>query len=101
MSRTIRWGRFEWDEEKSELNKRKHGVDFKDATEVFKDLDRVIAHDEGHNQEEQRFYMIELVKGRVATIRFTYRGTYVRLIGAGYWRKGREIYEKEKKHRSR
>ena len=101
MGKTIRWGQFEWDEEKSELNKKVHGLDLKEATEVFKDPDRVPAIDEGHNQEEERFYMIGLVKGKVATIRFTYRGTYVRLIGAGYWRKGRKIYEKEKKHRSR
>ena len=101
MGKTIRWGQFEWDEEKSELNKKVHGLDLKEATEVFKDPDRVPAIDEGHNQEEERFYMIGLVKGKVATIRFTYRGTYVRLIGAGYWRKGRKTYEKEKKNRSR
>ena len=31
------------------------------------------------------------------TVRFTYRGKVIRLIGAGYWRKGRKIYEEENK----
>ena len=101
MGKTVRWGQFEWDEEKSELNKKKHGLNLKEATEVFKDPHRVPAIDEDHDQEEERFYMIGLVKGKVATVRFTYRGTYARLIGAGYWRKGRKTYEKEKKNRSR
>ncbi len=101
MGKTVRWGQFEWDEEKSELNKKIHGLDLKEATEAFKDPDRTIAINEAHSQEEQRFYLMGLVQGRVATIRFTYRGNIVRLIGAGYWRKGRKIYEKEKKHRSK
>ena len=28
-------------------------------------------------------------------VRFTYRGETIRIIGAGYWRKGRRLYEKE------
>lgn len=101
MGGTARWGRFEWDEEKSDLNKKLHGLDFKEATEAFKDPDRILATDDAHSQEEERFYLLGLVKGKVATIRFTYRGNIVRLIGAGYWRQGRKIYEKEKKHRSK
>jgi len=31
----------------------------------------------------------------ILTIRFTYRGETIRIIGAGYWRKGRKTYEKE------
>lgn len=101
MGRTVRWGRFEWDEEKSELNKRLHGLDFKEATEAFKDPHRTLSIDDAHSQKEQRFYLVGLAQGRVATIRFTYRENTVRIIGAGYWRKGRKIYEKEKKNRSR
>jgi len=101
MGKTVRWGRFEWDEEKSELNKKVHGLDFKEATEAFRDPDRVVAVNERHSQKEQRFYLMGLIKGRVATIRFTYREPYVRLIGAGYWRKGRKLYEKENKKRFR
>jgi hypothetical protein len=31
------------------------------------------------------------------TVRFTYRNGNIRIIGAGYWRKGKEIYEREHK----
>jgi hypothetical protein len=29
------------------------------------------------------------------TVRFTYGKSKIRIIGAGYWRKGKKIYEKE------
>ena len=31
----------------------------------------------------------------VMTVRFAYRSGVVRIIGAGYWRKGKAVYEKE------
>ena len=31
----------------------------------------------------------------ILTVRFTYRGETIRIIGAGYWRKGRRIYATE------
>lgn len=99
MDKTVRWGGFEWDKEKSILNEKLHGLTLKEATEAFRDPYRTIAHDEEHSDQEQRWYLMGLIKEKVATVRFTYRGKYVRLIGAGYWRKGRKIYEKEKKNR--
>jgi hypothetical protein len=35
------------------------------------------------------------VKGGVMTVRFTDREGRIRIIGAGYWRKGKKIYDKE------
>lgn len=32
-------------------------------------------------------------KHGVLTVRFTYRQHRIRIIGAGYWRKGRAVYE--------
>jgi hypothetical protein len=29
------------------------------------------------------------------TVRFTFRDEVIRIFGAGYWRNGRKIYEKE------
>jgi hypothetical protein len=29
------------------------------------------------------------------TVRFTFRGGFIRIIGAGYWRKGKAGYEAE------
>jgi hypothetical protein len=36
------------------------------------------------------------VKGGIMTVRFTYRDRKIRIIGAGYWRKGKKTYGKEK-----
>ena len=33
--------------------------------------------------------------GGILTVRFTYRGETIRIIGAGYWRKGKKIYEEK------
>jgi hypothetical protein len=32
--------------------------------------------------------------GAVMTVRFTWRSGKIRIFGAGYWRKGKAIYEK-------
>jgi len=56
---------------------------------------RVIAKDETHSQTEERFYCFGEVDGGVLTVRFTYRASVIRIIGAGYWRKGKAIYERE------
>jgi hypothetical protein len=33
----------------------------------------------------------------VVTVRFTWRRNVIRIIGAGYWRKGKRLYEKQNK----
>ena len=89
--------RFEWDEKKNRENLIKHGVPFEVAQYAFADPNRVIAEDLGHSEEERRYYCFGRVGDGIITVRFTYRGKVIRLIGAGYWRKGRKIYEKENK----
>ena len=86
---------FEWDEEKNDENVRKHGVDFKIAQYAFIDPNRVIAEDILHSSKEKRYFVFGKVKGGVLTVRFTYRSNRIRIIGAGYWRKGKKIYEKQ------
>ena len=86
---------FEWDEEKNAENLRKHGVDFETAQYAFIDPKRVIAKDLKHSQKEKRYYVFGKVKGGVLTVRFTKRSNNIRIIGAGYWRKGKKIYEKQ------
>ena len=86
---------FEWDEEKNIENVAKHGVDFKTAQYAFLDPRRVLAKDLKHSGTERRYYVFGKVKGSILTVRFTYRNTRIRIIGAGYWRKGKKIYEKE------
>ena len=86
---------FEWDEEKNAENLRKHGVDFQTAQYTFIDTRRIIAEDVAHSKKEKRYYCFGKVKGGVLTVRFTYRSNRIRIIGAGYWRKGKDIYEKQ------
>jgi len=87
--------KFEWDADKDALNQEKHGVSFAVAQYAFADMYRVIAKDDTHSQSEERFYCFGEVDGGVLTVRFTYRASSIRIIGAGYWRKGKVIYERE------
>lgn len=87
--------RFEWDAEKDFVNQQKHGVSFSLAQYAFADPNRVIATDENHSQAEARFYCFGEVEGGILTVRFTFRTAVIRIIGAGYWRKGKVIYERE------
>lgn len=87
--------RFEWDENKDAENREKHGVAFSLAQYAFADPHRVIAEDLAHSEGEQRFFCFGKVEGGILTVRFTYRGGVIRIFGAGYWRKGKAIYERE------
>jgi uncharacterized protein len=86
---------FEWDSAKDELNQRKHGVTFAMAQLAFLDSNRVILEDLEHGDKEKRFYCLGSVAEGIMTVRFTYRNNKIRIIGAGYWRKGKKIYESE------
>jgi uncharacterized protein len=86
---------FEWDEDKDRENQSKHNVSFFIAQRAFLDPHRVIAEDMSHSSEEERFYCIGEVDNEILTVRFTFRGNVIRIFGAGYWRRGRKIYEKE------
>lgn len=84
---------FDWDPVKNAENRSKHHVSFEEAQLAFLDPDRVIARDVSHSRSEERFYCFGRVGPRIMTVRFTYRGHVIRIIGAGYWRRGRRIYE--------
>jgi len=84
---------FEWDQKKNAKNLLKHGVNFETAQYAFIDPKRIIAEDLSHSKDELRYYCFGKVKGGVLTVRFTYRSERIRIIGAGYWRKGVRYYE--------
>lgn len=86
---------FEWDPAKDKANQDKHGISFADAQFAFADPHRVIAQDLEHSDTEGRFYCFGKVGGGVLTVRFTYRDEVIRIIGAGYWRRGKAIYEQQ------
>ena len=70
--------RFEFDEAKSRLNKRKHGIDFVEAQELWLDPDstELPARDEG----EPRWVLIGMMAGRHWAGFITYRKERVRII---------------------
>ena len=78
-------------------NQAKHGVSFGLAQRAFLDSRRVIAEDARHSIGEKRFSCIGKVGRGILTVRFTVRGDVIRIFGAGYWRKGKEICEEQKK----
>jgi uncharacterized protein len=87
--------RFEWDAAKDRENQLKHGVSFAMAQFAFADPRRVIALDTSHCTDEERYFCFGEMGGGILTVRFTYRSNVIRIFGAGYWRKGKRIYERE------
>ncbi len=88
---------FDWDPAKDLENQQKHGIAFIEAQYAFADPHRVIAQDLNHSGNEDRYYCFGKVGEGILTVRFTYRHEVIRIIGAGYWRKGKAIYERENK----
>ena len=72
---------FEWDDDKAELNRRKHHVRFETAALVFSDEAHIVEFDEEHSIDEDRWK----ITGKVDDILFvvyTERGESTRLISA-------------------
>jgi uncharacterized DUF497 family protein len=87
--------RFEWDSDKELENFDKHGVDFEEAQLVFADERCIVQRDFAHGESEERYFCIGRTDRGILTVRFTRRGEAVRIIGAGFWRKGKVAYERE------
>lgn len=95
MGHTIVFGNFEWYLEKEQANILKHGVAFEAACRAFEDPQGFFTFDSKHSHWESRWTFLGKVGGRVMSVRLTFRNKSVRLVGAGFWRKGRKIYEEE------
>ncbi len=77
--------RFEWDENKNEINKKKHGISFEEAKAVFYDDNAVIFDDPDHSQNEERFLIIGLAKTeKICIVSHCYRhnDNTIRIISA-------------------
>ena len=72
---------FEWDAEKAALNLKKHGVDFRDAVQVFNDVNRIEWYDFAHSDEEDRYNTIGMVR-QVLFVVYTERREKTRIISA-------------------
>lgn len=88
---------FEWSETKNRINIEKHGISFYDAQYAFADTNRLILEDIGHSTDERRYFCIGKINDGIVTVRFVQREDKIRIFGAGYWRKGKKIYEKKSK----
>ena len=69
----------EWHAEKSASNRRKPGIDFDEAIEVFYGTRLVRRSD---RDGEERWLAIGETEGRIVTVDFTWRGDALRIISA-------------------
>ena len=69
------------DEEKNQLNLKKHGIDFETAMFVFNDLQRIEIYDVEHSISEDRYNTIGMVHD-VLFVVYTERKENIRLISA-------------------
>jgi uncharacterized DUF497 family protein len=90
---------FEWDLVKDATNRHKHGVGFREASEIFRSY-VLVTEDTRHNYGERRFIALGEYDGEVIRLVFTERDRNIRIISA--WkanRNDRKIYQKARAHR--
>ena len=86
---------FEWDEEKAQINLKKHGVSFEEASSVFASPLSLTIADPLQSDEEDRFDTLgESSSGRLLVVVSTDRGETIRIISARVaTRRERKNYE--------
>ena len=82
---------FEFDVHKQAINLHKHGIDLKDAAQVFLDSQRLDAPDHRKDYGEERRLTVGLAYDRVWVVAYTQRADAIRLISA------RKANEREQK----
>ena len=74
---------FEWDDNKSKTNLKKHGVSFDEARTVFADPLSITVADPHHSEDECRFLDMGISdQGRLLVVSYTERGRSIRIISA-------------------
>ncbi len=76
--------KFEWDENKNQINQKKHGIDFETAVRIFLDDNRLEIYDFSHSGWEDRYITIGMIQERIVilTLVYTERGDTIRVISA-------------------
>lgn len=69
---------FEFDPQKSESNKLKHGIDFIEAQKMWEDSNRVII--EAKTVDEKRYLMIAQLNDVIWSAIYTVRNNAIRII---------------------
>lgn len=86
--------KFEYDDNKSQINIKKHGIDFVDAQNLWKDEDALIIT-ANIIDDEVRYALISIFKDKCYTAIFTLRNEIYRIISVRRCRKNEERnYEK-------
>jgi len=84
--------KFEFDSEKSNINKKKHGIDFFDAQALWDDPDYIIIP--AKTIDEPRFLDVGKIEDKLWSGVITYRNEIVRIISVRRSRKEEiDIYE--------
>lgn len=73
--------KFEWDEEKNIINKKKHNISFETAAHVFDDPECIEMYDFEHSTNEDHYIALGVV-GDVLFVVYTERKEAIRLISA-------------------
>jgi uncharacterized DUF497 family protein len=88
---TVRFGDFEWDDEKAAANLKKHGVSFEEATTAVADPGALFVAD--HSSSEDRFQVLGLsTQDRVLLVVTVDRNDRERIISA------RRATDREREH---
>jgi uncharacterized protein len=69
---------FEFDEQKSQTNQEKHGIDFIKAQQLWADLDRVEIP--AKTEDEPRFLVVAIMAQKHWSAVITYRNGKIRII---------------------
>ncbi len=81
--------KFEYDENKSQINKAKHGIDFVEAQNLWKDENALIVS-ANIIDDEERYALISQFKDKCYTAIFTLRSDIYRIISVRRCRKNEE-----------
>ena len=84
MSKTIVSddGRFEWDEKKNEINRKKHGLGFEEIIDVFDDPFFLVRYDKAHSIDEERWNGIGCINGILILVTTFTERERIRIISA-------------------
>jgi uncharacterized DUF497 family protein len=83
---------FEYDEQKSQANMQKHGIDFVEAQRLW--ADSKLVKIQAKTTEEPRFLVVGSIDGKHWSAVITYRGEAIRIISVRRSRKAEvTIYE--------
>jgi len=75
--------RFEWDSDKNEINKKKHGLSFEQVIPIFDDPFFLERYDKNHSSlNEERYFGLGCIQGVVLVATSYTENSRIRLISA-------------------